>query len=310
VNVPRSRKIEVVDREKKAVVKNWSIGLEISNFPMALDEKSKRLFVVCRTPARLIVFDTDNGKTVAKIPTVGDSDDLFFDADRHRIYATGGEGAIVVYEQQGPDQYNQIGRITTAAGARTSLFVPEAGRLFVAVPHHGAQGLYDPDHFGPADHWGGFAVGFIILYTAWYIVRDTGSELMDVMPEQERIEQIRRVAMEVGGVLGVEKVRARNIGLTWHVELHLELSPVMTVKDAHEIASQARFAVREHLDWVADVIVHIEPFSGSRDESARNGGRPKIEQPSLRARPSSVLGGRRDRDDSDQSNRSSFAKSE
>jgi cation diffusion facilitator family transporter len=123
--------------------------------------------------------------------------------------------------------------------------------------------LYDPDHFGPADHWGGFAVGFIILYTAWYIVRETGSELMDVMPEQERIEEIRRVAMEVGGVLGVEKVRARNIGLTWHVELHLELSPVMTVKDAREIASQARFAVREHLDWVADVIVHIEPFSGN-----------------------------------------------
>jgi hypothetical protein len=71
---------------------------------------------------------------------VGDSDDLFFDADRHRIYATGGEGAIVVYEQQGPDQYNQIGRVTTASGARTSLFVPEAGRLFVAVPHRGTQG--------------------------------------------------------------------------------------------------------------------------------------------------------------------------
>jgi DNA-binding beta-propeller fold protein YncE len=139
VNAPRSRKIEVVDREKKAVVANWSIGLEISNFPMALDEKSKRLFVVCRTPARLIVFDTDSGKTVAKIPTVGDSDDLFFDPDRHRLYATGGEGAIVVYEQQSADQYNQIGRITTAAGARTSLFVPEAGRLFVAVPHRGTQ---------------------------------------------------------------------------------------------------------------------------------------------------------------------------
>lgn len=139
VNVPRSRKIEVIGRDKKTVTANWSIGLEISNFPMALDEKSRRLFVVCRMPARLIVFDTDSGKSVAKVPTVGDSDDLFFDAARHRIYATGGEGAIVIYDQQDADHYNQIGRITTAAGARTSLFVPEANRLFVAVPHRGAQ---------------------------------------------------------------------------------------------------------------------------------------------------------------------------
>jgi DNA-binding beta-propeller fold protein YncE len=139
LNVPRSRKIEVIDREKKAVVAGWGMGLEVSNFPMALDEKSKRLFVICRTPARLIVFDTDTGKIVAKRSTVGDSDDLFFDAARHRIYATGGEGAIVIYEQKGANEYNQIARISTAAGARTSLFVPEAGRLFVAVPHRGAQ---------------------------------------------------------------------------------------------------------------------------------------------------------------------------
>jgi DNA-binding beta-propeller fold protein YncE len=139
VNAPGSRKVEVVDREKKAVIANWSIGLEISNFPMALDEKSKRLFVICRTPARLIAFDTDTGKTVARIPAVGDSDDLFYDAARRRLYATGGEGAIVVYEQKDADHYDQIGRVATAAGARTSLFVPEAGRLFVAVPHRGAQ---------------------------------------------------------------------------------------------------------------------------------------------------------------------------
>jgi DNA-binding beta-propeller fold protein YncE len=139
VNVPRSRKVEVVDRQKKAIAANWSIGLEISNFPMALDEKSHRLFVVCRTPARLLVFDTDSGKTVAKLPTVGDSDDVFYDAARRRIYATGGEGAIVVYEQQTADHYQQIARIATAAGARTALFVPDAGRLFVAVPHRGTQ---------------------------------------------------------------------------------------------------------------------------------------------------------------------------
>jgi len=139
VNVPGLRKIVVIDRLKKTVVAGWGIGLEISNFPMALDEDSKRLLFVCRTPARLIVFDTDSGKSVVKMPTLGDSDDLFFDAAHHRVYATGGEGAIAIYQQQTADRYAQIGRIATAAGARTSLFVPEANRLFVAVPHRGAQ---------------------------------------------------------------------------------------------------------------------------------------------------------------------------
>jgi hypothetical protein len=122
---------------------------------MALDEKSQRLFVVCRAPARLMVFDTASGRSVAKLPTAGDSDDLFFDAARHRIYASGGDGAIAVYEQQGPNRYSEMGKIATAAGARTSLFVPEASRLFVAVPHRDAQAagirVYKAPALSPAD---------------------------------------------------------------------------------------------------------------------------------------------------------------
>jgi hypothetical protein len=129
----------VIDREKHSVVATWGTGFAFSNFPMALDEKSKRLFVACRVPARLLVINTESGKAVSSIPTVGDSDDVFFDATRRRIYATGGEGAIVVYEQRDADHYTQIARVPTAAGARTSLFVPEVSRLFVAFPHRGAQ---------------------------------------------------------------------------------------------------------------------------------------------------------------------------
>jgi DNA-binding beta-propeller fold protein YncE len=139
VNVPGSRQVGVIDRDKKAVVATWGTGLDFSNFPMALDEKSKRLFVVCRVPARLLVMDSDTGKVVAKMPTAGDSDDVFYDAARHRVYVTGGGGNLVVYEQRSRDQYDQIASLRTADGARTSLFVPDADRLFVAVPHRGAQ---------------------------------------------------------------------------------------------------------------------------------------------------------------------------
>jgi cation diffusion facilitator family transporter len=120
--------------------------------------------------------------------------------------------------------------------------------------------LYDPTHFGAADHWGGFAVGLIVLLTAFHVVRDTSNELMDVMPNDERIERIRQVALSAPGVLGVEKTYARKTGLQYHVELHLEVDPHMTVQASHDLATSIRFLIRDQLDWVADVVVHVEPF--------------------------------------------------
>jgi cation diffusion facilitator family transporter len=124
--------------------------------------------------------------------------------------------------------------------------------------------LHDPTHFAAADHWGGLAVGLIALVTAWQVVRDTSGELMDVMPEDARIEHIRQVTRSVPGVTGVEKVFARKTGLRYHVELHIEVDPEMTVRAAHEVAGNARRLIRKELDWVADVVVHVEPAPSER----------------------------------------------
>jgi len=139
VNLPNSKKIAVVDRAKSAVLTSWTTDDAASNFPMALNEAEAdgRLFVVCRRPAVLLVLDTKSGAVVAKLPTVGDSDDVFYDAKRKRIYASGGEGAIFVYQQQDPDHYSKIAQIDTVKAARTSLFVPELDRLFLAVRREG-----------------------------------------------------------------------------------------------------------------------------------------------------------------------------
>jgi cation diffusion facilitator family transporter len=125
-----------------------------------------------------------------------------------------------------------------------------------------ALSLYDQEHFAAADHIGGFIVGLIVLLTAFHVVRDTSQDLMDAMPDDERIEQIRRIASGVAGISGVEKTYARKTGLQYHVELHLEVDSQMTVQDSHELATATRFLIREKLDWVADVVVHIEPFTG------------------------------------------------
>ena len=139
VNLPKSRKIAVIDRDKHTIIATWGTGMGFANYAMALDETDHRLFVVTRFPARLLVFDTSNGKRIQSLPAVSDCDDVFYDQTRKRIYASGGEGAISVFEQQDPDHYNETARITTVKGARTSFFSPEVDRLFLAVRRQGSQ---------------------------------------------------------------------------------------------------------------------------------------------------------------------------
>ena len=139
VNVPKQFGITVVDRKKRTVVAKWGLGGRFGNYPMALDDTHKRLFIGCRIPSKLVVLDTTSGRIVASLSTIGDADDIFYDAGRHVVYVIGGEGAVDVFRQHDADHYESDGRITTAPGARTGLFVPALDRLFVAVPHRGLQ---------------------------------------------------------------------------------------------------------------------------------------------------------------------------
>lgn len=139
VNVPDRKQIEVVDLARRSVIAKWPVTSALNNYPMALDETHHRLLVGCRTPSRMLVFDTETGKQTTSLKIVGDADDLFYDATRNRVYVIGGEGFLDVFEQKHPDQYVRIEHIATALGARTGLFVPAWGKLFVAVPHRGAQ---------------------------------------------------------------------------------------------------------------------------------------------------------------------------
>jgi len=139
VNVPTAGHIAVVDRDKGSVVETWPLSNVAENFPMALDETNHRLFVGTRSPAKLLVFDTETGTQVTSLDSSGDADDIFYDMQNKRIYVSGGEGAISVFEQTDPDNYSLPDKVDTAEGARTSLFVPNSGTLYVAVPQRGSQ---------------------------------------------------------------------------------------------------------------------------------------------------------------------------
>jgi DNA-binding beta-propeller fold protein YncE len=139
VNVPPARHVAVVDRNKGSVIASWDVPGASANYPMALDEAGRRLFVGARSPAMLLIYDIDSGKVVSTLPIGGDTDDIFFDAARKRVYVICGEGLVNVVQQQDANRYVLKSTLQTAPRARTGLFVPETGRLYVAVPAAGAS---------------------------------------------------------------------------------------------------------------------------------------------------------------------------
>jgi hypothetical protein len=106
---------------------------------MALDEAHHRLFIGCRNPARVLVYDTQSGKPIGSAEIVGDTDDMFLDTRLNRLYVAGGEGFIDVLDTALNAKLARLARIKTDAGARTALFTPDQRRLYLAVPHRGAQ---------------------------------------------------------------------------------------------------------------------------------------------------------------------------
>ena len=137
VNVPGARQVAVVDREKREVVATWPLGAVKGNFPIALDEERHRVYVGCRTPARLLAYDTEAGKLVADLDVSGDVDDVFVDAAADRLYLVCGEGYVDVVQRGKGDAIERVGRVATRPGARTGLFVPATRTLYVAVPKTG-----------------------------------------------------------------------------------------------------------------------------------------------------------------------------
>lgn len=122
-----------------------------------------------------------------------------------------------------------------------------------------ALAMFDSRRFLAADHYGGFAVGIIVVLTGLRVLREASLDLMDTMPEGPMIDAVRKVAEAVPGVHGIDKSFARKTGLHYHVDLHIEVEPALTVAEAHVIAGKVRGEIRRQIDWVADVLVHVEP---------------------------------------------------
>jgi DNA-binding beta-propeller fold protein YncE len=139
LNTPARRQVVVIATDRDKVVGRYQLKGAGGNYPLALDEANRRLFVGCRQKPMIVVLDCDSGKELSRVEIPGDVDDLFFDAKNRRLYASCGEGFVAVLGRRGKDRYELVAKLPTAGLARTSLFDPRGGRLYVIVPRQPNQ---------------------------------------------------------------------------------------------------------------------------------------------------------------------------
>jgi hypothetical protein len=138
INLPDAGVIVAADLRKAATLATWRTGLRRLNFPMALDRDANLLAVGFRLPAALVLVDAGSGEIRQSLGTCGDTDDLYFDRRLGRLYVVCGSGKVDVFRRRG-DRYVREARVISRPGARTGLFDPASGRLFVAAPEGGGK---------------------------------------------------------------------------------------------------------------------------------------------------------------------------
>jgi hypothetical protein len=137
VNIPDEHQIAVLQIGANTLTNaaTWPVTVGEKNFPMTLDATSARLYIACRKPPVLAVYDTAVGALVSQTPCVGDADDMFYDAKLKRVYVIGGEGFLDVFQVSDTSQEPaRLARLPTAPRARTGLFIPDLQMLAVAAP--------------------------------------------------------------------------------------------------------------------------------------------------------------------------------
>jgi len=136
INMTGKNAVGVMDRNNTALSATWPLPAgDKLNVAMAFDEANHRLFVVTRTPGKLIVLNSDNGRVIAELSAVGLVDDAVYDARRKRIYLAGDQH-LDVFEQKDPDHYVLLSRMPGAFRAKTGILVSEWNRYYLAVPRH------------------------------------------------------------------------------------------------------------------------------------------------------------------------------
>lgn len=112
-----------------------------------------------------------------------------------------------------------------------------------------------------ADSFIALSVGVFMLKVSYNLVYEASSQIMDEMPDKEKMDEVKRIASGVQGVLNVHFVRIRKGGVFYFVDMDIVVHSELSLKEAHVICHDVLNAVRNNVERVAEVRIHLDPYN-------------------------------------------------
>lgn len=110
-----------------------------------------------------------------------------------------------------------------------------------------------------ADDWAALLASGFILYNSYLIFRPALGEIMDEHLYDDLVDEIRKIAVTVEGIIGTEKCFIRKAGMKYHVDLHAIVDANITVKEGHDLAHLLKDTLRHEIPELGHVLIHVEP---------------------------------------------------
>ncbi len=110
-----------------------------------------------------------------------------------------------------------------------------------------------------ADNWAALLASLWLILTGLWLLGPTVHEIMEGSPDPSLVEYIRGVGSECNGVISIDQVGVRKLGMRLIVEMNVIVDRELPVYKGHAIAHVVKDRIQSDLPQVRDVVIHIEP---------------------------------------------------
>ena len=104
---------------------------------LAIDPKTRVLFVACRNPAVMVMMNADTGAILGSIPIGMQNDGVLFNPATNEALAPTGDGHLTVIKEEGPNKFSVEQTLATEPGARTIALDRKTGHIFLMTADYG-----------------------------------------------------------------------------------------------------------------------------------------------------------------------------
>jgi cation diffusion facilitator family transporter len=144
------------------------------------------------------------------------------------------------------DAWHQRSDVVTSVAALTGIILAWAGG------------------WNQADSWAAMVASLWLVGTGFWLLGPTLHELMEGSVDPALLRFICETSRSCPGILGIDKVWVRKLGMRLMIDLHVEVAPDISVQDGHQLAHEVKAKLQAELPQVRDVMVHVEPYDPAR----------------------------------------------